>query len=110
LAGQLDRQGHTDKHADQSSDRVRRLVAIMLGAKPDDVDGKTMTREQQKTARELVAGLVGKALLADQTADRVQAVMAAIRDSGRSLQICQPQDPQAGGAREGSATSALPGG
>src|SRR4051812_12096091 len=49
-AGQIAK-GHTAKHADQSADRVRRLVAVMFGARPDDIDGKSMTRPQQEQAR-----------------------------------------------------------
>jgi integrase len=84
----LTAKGHTAKHADQSTDRVRRLIAVMFEAKPDDVDGKTMTRPQQEQARLLIARLVGKARLADLTADRVQSTLATIRESGRSLQTC----------------------
>ncbi len=84
----LTARGHTDKHAGQSSERVRRLVAIMLGARPDDVDGKTMTRAKHRTALELITGLVAKARLADLSADRVQGAIATLRDSGRSLQTC----------------------
>jgi integrase len=80
--------GHTAKHADQSVDRVRRLIAVMFGARPDDIDGKTMSRPEQEQARLLIARLVAKAHLSDLTADRVQATLATIRDSGRSLQTC----------------------
>jgi integrase len=78
--------GMTAKHADQSTDRVRRLIAVIFEAKPDDVDGKTMTRSQQREARLLIARLVEKARLADLTADRVQSTLSTLRDSGRSLQ------------------------
>jgi hypothetical protein len=40
----LTNRGGTDKHADLSADRVRRLVAVMIGAKPDEVDGKSRRR------------------------------------------------------------------
>ena len=53
--------GMTGKHADQSNDRVRRLVAMVFGAKPDDIDGKTMKRAEQDQARVEIARLVGKA-------------------------------------------------
>jgi hypothetical protein len=84
----LSAKGHTSKHAGQSTDRVRRLVAVMLGARPDDIDGKTMTREQQKEARALVTRLTAKVRLSDLTADRAQAAIATLRDSGRSLLTC----------------------
>ena len=53
--------GKTAKHADQSLERVRRLVAVMFGAMPDDIDGKTMYRTQQEQARLAIARLVAKA-------------------------------------------------
>ena len=40
-------QGHTAKHANQSAGRVRRLIAVIFGTKPDDIDGKTMNRAQK---------------------------------------------------------------
>ncbi len=80
--------GKTAKHADQSLDRVRRLVAVMFGARPDDIDGKTMSRPQQEQARLLVGRLIAKARLADLTTERVQDAIATFRDSGRSLQTC----------------------
>ncbi|MGP0064163.1 MAG: tyrosine-type recombinase/integrase [Isosphaeraceae bacterium] len=80
--------GYSAKHADQSADRVRRLVAVMFGARPDDIDGKTMSRPEQEQARLLIARLVAKAGLSDLTADRIQGTLATFRDSGRSLQTC----------------------
>ena len=80
--------GYTAKHTAQSTDRVRRLVAVMFGAAPEDIDGKTMTRPQQKQARLLIADSVTRARLIDLSADRVQGAMATFRDSGRSLQTC----------------------
>ena len=41
-------EGNTPKHADQTADRVRRLIAVMFGARPDDIDGKTMSRVQAR--------------------------------------------------------------
>jgi integrase len=81
-------QGHTAKHADQSADRVRRLIAVMFGAKPDDIDGKTMSRPEQEQARATIGRLVAKGKLSDVATERVQSVLATIRDSGRSAQTC----------------------
>ncbi len=80
--------GKTTKHADQSLDRVRRLIAVMFGAKPDEIDGKTMSRPEQEQARLAIARQVAKARLVDVTTERVQDAIATIRDSGRSLQTC----------------------
>ncbi len=81
-------EGSTPKHADQTADRVRRLIAVMFGAKPDDIDGKTMNRTRQEKAREAIGRLVDKARLSDVVTERVQAALAAFRNSGRSAQTC----------------------
>jgi hypothetical protein len=52
--------GYTAKHAGQSADRARRLIAVMFGANPDDIDGKRMTRAQQDEARRTIASFVGR--------------------------------------------------
>jgi integrase len=81
-------EGNTPKHADQTADRVRRLIAVMFGARPDDIDGKTMKRAQQEKARENISRLVARARLSDLATERVQAALATFRDSGRSAQTC----------------------
>src|SRR5262245_47024929 len=81
-------QGDTPKHADMTAGRVRRLIAVMFGARPNDIDGKRMTRPQQAQARETVDRLVAKARLLDITTERVQAALAKFRDSGRSAETC----------------------
>ena len=81
-------QGHTPKHSDQSADRVRRLIAVMFGARPNDIDGKTMSRPRQEQARATIDRLVAKAKLSDIATERVQAALATFRDSGRSAQTC----------------------
>src|SRR5262249_5190793 len=81
-------EGNTPKHADQTADRVRRLIAVMFGAMPDDIDGKTMSRARQGQAREMIGRLVAKARLSDLGTERVQAALATFRDSGRSAQTC----------------------
>jgi integrase len=78
----------TCKHVDQAANRVRRLVAVAFGARPDDIDGKTTTRRQHAEARETVGRLVGKARLSDLDAERVQAALATPRSSGRSAETC----------------------
>jgi hypothetical protein len=81
-------QGDTPKHADMTAGRVRRLIAVMFGAKPGDIDGKRMTRLQQAQARATVGQFVSKARLSDITTDRFQAALAMFRDSGRSAETC----------------------
>ena len=78
----------TAKHADLSADRLRRLVAVVYGARPDEIDGKTMTRDGKARAKETVDLLVAKARLSDITEEKVQAAIAAIRDANRSAATC----------------------
>ena len=84
----LTNRGGTAKHADLSADRVRRLVAVMCGAKPDMVDGKRMTRRQCQEARARMGRLAAGARLSILTGDKVQDALATFRDSGRSLETC----------------------
>jgi integrase len=81
-------QGAKLKSADQSANRVRRLVAVMFGAAPDDVDRRLHDPAGQEQARKTVDRLVAKARLSDITAERVQAALATFRASGRSAQTC----------------------
>ena len=81
-------EGSTPKHADQTADRVRRLIAVMFGANPNDIDGKTMSRAKQEEARETIGRLVARAHLSDIATERVQAALAKFRDAGRSAQTC----------------------
>ncbi len=78
----------TAKHADMASERVRRLVAVMRGGKPSELNGKTMTRPQLKKAREHIKRLVGQSRLSLLTVDAVQGALAELRDAGSSLQTC----------------------
>ena len=80
--------GATPKHAGMTSDRARRLVAVMRGGRLSDLDGKTLTRADRLTVRQRVAEMVKAARLSDLTPDRVQAALASIRAEGRSLQTC----------------------
>jgi integrase len=84
----LAHKGHTAKHADQSTDRVRRLIAVMFGANPDEVDAKRMTRDQCKEARQTICRLVSRVRLSDMSAAKVQSALAQFRDANRSLQTC----------------------
>jgi integrase len=67
---------------------VRRLVAVILGARPDDIDGKRMSRRQQAQARATIDRHMAKARLSDLSAVKVQAALAIFKDSDRSLQTC----------------------
>jgi len=80
--------GYTSKHADPTTDRVRRFVAVMFGANPDDIDAKKMSRAKCKEVRETISRLISRARLSDLTPAKVQAALARFRDANRSLQTC----------------------
>jgi hypothetical protein len=80
--------GDTPKHANLSTDRARRLVAVMFGSSPDEVDGKRMSRRQCAEARRRVAQGISPARLSHLSAAKVQSALARFRDSGRSLETC----------------------
>lgn len=80
--------GSTPAHATLAAERMRRLVAVMLGADPVAVDGKTMTRAQREVAARIIRAGVASARLPLLSTDRVQAGLARYRDAGRSLQTC----------------------
>jgi integrase len=86
-ATMTDRSG-TAKHVELSVDRARRLLAVMCGAAPGELDGKTMTRVQQAEVDVKIGKLIGDTRLSFLEPDEVQAALAAFKNSGRSLQTC----------------------
>ena len=107
MARNLLHRGGTSKHAGLSADQVRRLVAVMCGGKPDDVDGKRMTRAQCKEARGAFKRLIGQAPLSILTVDAVQEGLATFRDSGRSLETCNHYRRASGGLLSGHGRTAV---
>jgi integrase len=78
----------TQKQADMNRDRLRRLVAVIRGARPKEIDGRIMSQAQLKRARSLIKQLIGQAPLSILTADTVQGALARFKNAGWSLQTC----------------------
>ena len=86
--------GDTPKHADLSTDRIRRLLAVVSGAHPDDVDGKRLTRRQCAEARRRVVERIAPSRLSDLSAAKVQAALARFVAAGRRFGDLQPLSPR----------------
>ncbi len=78
--------GDTPKHAALFADRARRLVAVMLGANPDEVDAQNKPRRERDEARERLSRRLAGGRLSDLAPSRVQVALASFRAAGRSLQ------------------------
>jgi integrase len=80
--------GYTPKHAGQTTDRLRRLVAVMSGAIPDEIDCKRLSPSDQEKARQKIDKLDRASRLSNLTTERVQSGLAVFRQAGRSAQTC----------------------
>jgi integrase len=85
--GHLVAEGHTDKHAGMSLERVRRVVALVKGAALADIaPPRRIKQKDREVFVKRVDSLVESARLADLTRDRVQGALAALKHGGLSLQ------------------------
>ena len=82
----LSAKGGTAEHVALSVNRVRRIVAIVRGAAPSEVERPRAAKFADLPAYEArLAEWLAPARLADLTTDRVQRALAALRESGLSL-------------------------
>jgi integrase len=80
----LQNRGNTPKHAELSRVRAARVVAIVKGAVPFELDPETPTRANLARAAAMIEALVASARLSDLDEARVQAALEALRRAGRS--------------------------
>ncbi len=81
-------QGVTTKHVEHTSNRVRRLVAMMLGTKEALFDHRRlMPKDRGDVARKIVDA-IAPARLSSLTRDKVQDAIAQFKAAGWSLQTC----------------------
>ena len=78
----------TPKHAKLFTDRASRVVAVVVGARLDEIEAKKTTRANVAGARAAMDKWLDLARLSDLTGDRVQAALATLRREGRSLATC----------------------
>ena len=80
--------GHTVKHADHTSNRVRRLATVLLGLSPEAFDPRRLAPSERGNMTAKLVAAIARARLSTLTADAVQGALARLRDAGSSLQTC----------------------
>jgi integrase len=81
-------QGSTTKHAEHTSNRFRRLVAMMLGAKEALIDHRRLLPKDRGDVARRIADAIEPARLSNLTRDKVQDAIAQFKTAGWSLQTC----------------------
>ena len=81
-------QGSSTKHAEHASNRVRRLVAMMLGAKEALIDHRRLLPKDRGDVARKIADAIKPARLSDLSRDKVQEAIARFKAAGWSLQTC----------------------
>jgi integrase len=80
--------GHTSKHAEHTSNRVRRLVTVLLGSAPSQFDPRRLAPEERSEMTSKLDAAIARARLPILTCEAVQDALARFRDAGASLQTC----------------------
>jgi hypothetical protein len=78
-------EGSSAKHAEHASNRVRRLVAMMLGAKEALNDHRRLLPKDRSEVARKIASAIGPARLSSLTRDKVQDAIARFKTAGWSL-------------------------
>jgi len=81
-------QGFTAKHAEHTSNRVRRLVAVMMKEDVAFRDHRRLPPDQRGTVAERIADAISLSSLSDLARERVQEALARFKAAGWSLQTC----------------------
>jgi hypothetical protein len=80
--------GYTSKHAEHTSNRVRRLVTVILGSSPSEFDPRLLAPSERREMTKRLETAIARARLSLLTRQAVQDALARFRDSGSSLQTC----------------------
>jgi integrase len=81
-------QGASSKHAEHASNRVRRLVAVMLGSHAALIDHRTLKPQDRGDIARKVAETIAPARLSGLTRETVQDGIARLKAAGWSHQSC----------------------
>jgi integrase len=85
----LESRGATPKYIGSTLTRIRRLVALIRGAKLADIDPPKATKRSELPRYEAaLARWADQGRLSELDADRVQKALATLRNDGRSAQTC----------------------
>jgi integrase len=78
-------QGVTDDHAQRAANRIRRLIALMLGSDLALQEHRKLSREGQRDLIRRIAAVIRPARLSDLDQERVQAALSRLKAAGKSL-------------------------
>jgi integrase len=81
-------EGNTLNHTDQAANRVRRLVAVMLGLDVAWLDHRRLRTCDRGQIADKIDVAIKPARLCHLTKDNVQRALGRLRDAGLSLQSC----------------------
>jgi integrase len=81
-------QGATAKHAEHTSNRARRLEAVMLGSADALKDHRRLVPSERGDIARRIADAIAPARLSYFTRESVQDAIGKLRDAGWSLQTC----------------------
>jgi integrase len=81
-------QGASPKHAEHASNRVRRLVAVMLGSQAALADHRKLAPKDRGNVARKTADALMPARLSNLTRETVQESLARLKAAGWSLQTC----------------------
>ena len=80
--------GSTPKHAEHTSNRVRRLVAVILGSQAALTDHRKLAPKDRGHVARKIADAIALARLSSLTREKVQDAIARLMAAGWSLQTC----------------------
>jgi integrase len=80
--------GHTIRHAEHTANRVRRLVAVVLGASAAPREYQHLAPRDRGTITPKIVAMLAPARLSVLTRQRVQDALARFQATGSSLQTC----------------------
>jgi integrase len=81
-------EGSSERHADHTSNRLRRLVAVITGSPEAMLDHRKMKPNERGEAAKRIEAAIATALLSDLSRTKVQDAIAKLRDADWSLQTC----------------------
>jgi integrase len=88
-AKSMESKGSTPKHVETARNRVRRLVAIILGATLSEIEpSRRNLPDEVRRAMDALTKWTTKARLTDLTTERVQKALSVLKSEGRSLETC----------------------
>ena len=80
--------GNTPKHAEHTSNRLRRLVTVVLGSSPMALDPRRLAPDGRRDMTPKLVAAITNARLSTLTRQKVQDAIARFQAAGSSLQTC----------------------